>query len=80
MDWGRITAKGDTLYLHVFQRPADGVIRLRVASVAAANLLDGGQSLELASHADGMVEVKLPFRLADRIDTVVRLRGVGLGR
>lgn len=80
MNWGRITAKGDTLYLHVFQRPADGIVRLPLASVAAASLLDGGQSLELASHADGMTEVKLPFRLADPIDTVVRLRGVVLER
>lgn len=70
VSWGRITTKPGRLYLHVFDRPGDGVIRLPLALASKAQLLDGGQALAVTRDGDG-VAISLPFRLPDRIDTVV---------
>jgi len=76
--WGRITAKraGDktTLYLHVFDWPAGGEIRLRGLRnrVIGARLLDGGRKLDAASNADGLT-VQLPAEAPDAINSVIAL-------
>lgn len=70
--WGRITAKGDRLYLHVFERPADGVVRARVQGARNARLLDGGRALQVRRENGGLA-IELPKRLPDPIDTVIEL-------
>ena len=69
--WGRVTAKGDTWYLHVFKRPADGKITLPVNRPVDAVLLAGGA---VASSVSGeSLEITLPETLPDTIDTVVKI-------
>ena len=77
--WGRVTRRGDRLYLHVFDRPADGVLRLPLHNgVAAARLLPSPLKLAKAvplghTSTDAGVTVSLPAELADPIATVVEL-------
>lgn len=81
-DWGRVTAKGDTLYLHVFRRPEDGVIRLPLKNIARdARLLDSGERLVTGQAVgDGpkgsahRVNITLPATLPDPIDTVITVK------
>lgn len=79
--WGRVTTKGDTLYLHVFERPSDGHIRLPLANrVETTRLLATGESLAVgggygATRADGTgdtgVLIPVPEKLPDPIATVI---------
>lgn len=71
-NWGRITAKGNLLYLHVFNWPADG--RLRLAGLlneitAAHPLLAPAQKLAV-SKSFGTVALTLPARPINSADTV----------
>ena len=79
LTWGRCSQKklddGNTrLFLHVFDRPADG--RIVLAHLAnqplKAFLLDGGAKLN-ATKVGNMVVFTLPAELPDKIDTVVAL-------
>jgi alpha-L-fucosidase len=69
---GRVTKKGNTLYLHVFSRPADGKIVLPVKAAKAA-FLDGGANVELKNDGD-TTTLTLPEKLSDPIATVVEVR------
>jgi alpha-L-fucosidase len=77
-DWGRVTAKtvdGQTaLYLHVFDWPADGKLRVSGAAdaLSKAKLLATGADLETAREGDDLV-VTLPSAAIDPIDTVVAI-------
>jgi len=80
--WGRCTKKlrggGATLYLHVFHWPADGKLRvpgLR-SKVAGAKLLATGQALKTSADDDD-VEVDVPAKAPDPIDTVIVLDVAG---
>jgi alpha-L-fucosidase len=76
--WGRCTAKNvggnTTLYLHVFDWPTDG--KLRVPGVKgeakSAQVLGGTETLQVVREGDDLV-VTLPGKAADPIDTVVAL-------
>jgi alpha-L-fucosidase len=80
--WGRatknLTRGGATLYLHVFDWPADG--RLLVPGlkneVESATLLAGGKKLTAATVADGVV-VTVPAAAPDRISSTVVLKVKG---
>ena len=55
---GRCTAKGDTLYLEVFQWPAEGLtLRDLETPVSSARALDGGENLTVANKAAGETQV-----------------------
>lgn len=69
---GRITKKGDTLYLHVFSRPADGKIKLPLKATTAT-LLDGGAKVELTHDGDATTFI-LPEKLSDPIATVIEVK------
>jgi len=72
-DWGRITVKGNRLFAHVFDRPADGIVRFEQVmnrAVRAYRLGDARQK-ELEITQDGTtVSVKLAT-LPDPTDTVI---------
>lgn len=71
--WGRITAKDDgRLFLHVFERPAGGELRLRAPGQWRARLLDGGATLRTRRDGDELA-VALPATPGDSIDTVIEL-------
>ena len=82
LDWGRctkkITADGATLYLHVFDWPADG--RLLVPglknSVESAALLADGKTLTTANSQKGVV-VTLPATAPDKISSTIVLKVKG---
>jgi alpha-L-fucosidase len=82
LPWGRCTAKlGDdesTLYLHVFEWPADGQLRVPrlVNDGATARLLATGAALETARDGDDLIVI-LPAEAVDPIDTVVAVTVAG---
>lgn len=79
LDWGRCTRKvsGDvtTLYLHVFDWPKDGMLRLPElkSKVAAAELLATAEALVVETGDDGVV-VTVPKRAPDKISATVVLK------
>jgi alpha-L-fucosidase len=77
--WGRVTRKqgpdGVTLYLHVFEWPADGrlvVPGLRVG-IASATML-GGAALQVSADATGTVLTQLPATAPDPISSTIVVR------
>jgi alpha-L-fucosidase len=82
LDWGRCTVRREgrrtRLYLHVFDRPADG--RLMVPGIGndpvRARLLAGGRRLAVAREGSDLV-VSLPGELPDPVCTVVMLEVKG---
>jgi alpha-L-fucosidase len=78
--WGRITrkpAEGDAperLYLHVFDWPRDGELRLPLArEVAAARLLAAADARIGIEQGDGELRLRLPASAPDPEVSVVRL-------
>jgi alpha-L-fucosidase len=73
--WGRATRKGNTIYLHVFDWPADGT--LKVPSVgsqpASASLLGADATLKIENAADGFT-IKLPTSPVNRIASVIKVQ------
>jgi alpha-L-fucosidase len=71
--WGRCTAKGNRLYLHLFDWPV-GEWRVKglLTPVVAARMLNGGQGVLYRNESDG-VALKLPAVAPDPYDTVVVL-------
>lgn len=84
-DWGRITAKdnqqGTTLYLSVFNWPANGKIKLGglTNKAVSATLLGDKTNLKLTQKADGSLEISgLPVIAPDKIASVVTVKLNGL--
>ncbi len=79
LDWGRCTKQvsGDetTLYLHVFNWPADGklVVPGLKNEMRSARLLAGGKALKFTSAAEG-VTVTVPETAPDKISSTVVLK------
>jgi alpha-L-fucosidase len=82
LTWGRATKKvaagGTTLYLHVFNWPADGklVVPGLKNEVKSARLLASGQTLTTRKTATD-VEVTVPATAPDQISTTIVLELVG---
>jgi alpha-L-fucosidase len=77
--WGRCTQKvtpsGTTLYLHVFEWPANGKLTVPgiKGRVASARLISGNQTLETSSAADGLT-ITLPAAAPDKIASTIALQ------
>jgi alpha-L-fucosidase len=62
LPWGRVTAKGNRLYLHVFQAPVDGVLRLPLAN-APLRAVTLGKEVEVEYGRQGdEVWVRIPAK------------------
>ena len=74
LSWGAATRKGDRLYLHVFDWPADGKLRvpLRSGVKGAALLVDPQTVLKVQAEADRVV-IELPEKAPNDIASVVML-------
>jgi alpha-L-fucosidase len=73
-DWCRTTRKDNTIYLHVFDWPQNGVLELPDLPVRAAWLLgDSARTPLSVQHKDGRVLVHAPSQPLDAADTVVVL-------
>lgn len=74
LTWGRSTTKGNVIYLHVFDWPADG--RLAVPGlqtpVVRASLLASREPLATETK-DGSFVVKVPATAPDAVATVIKL-------
>ena len=79
LPWGRCTTKVSgsetTLYLHVFNWPADGklVVPGLKNSVKSARLLAGGKKLNSSVTAEGVV-IEVPATAPDKISSTVVLK------
>ena len=75
LPWGRSTTKGQTLYLHVFDWPADGVLTVPglTTRAKAARLLAGGATVQAATTDAGLV-LKLPATPPDAIASVIQVQ------
>lgn len=74
--WGRMTAKGNLLYLHVFTWPADGKLRVPGLQnqVLGAYPLLAPTAKFTATAIHGTTSLTLPQKLADSADTVFVLQ------
>ena len=73
MPWGRITRRGETLFLHVFDRPADGKLALPLDNAPrSAAFLATGAAVAAKREGDAVV-LDLPAALPDRRVSVIRL-------
>ena len=75
LPWGRCTVKGNTLYLHIFDWPADGrlIVPGLVSSPEQAYLLaDHGKQLNVTLHENSAV-VAVPQHPTDPIISVLAL-------
>jgi alpha-L-fucosidase len=77
--WGRYTKKvgpdGTTLYLHVFDWPADGKLAMPGLKneLVSATLLAGGQALPTTNDGSNLV-ITLPAKAPDKISSTVALK------
>ncbi len=72
--WGRCTQKPGTLFLHVFDWPADGKLLVPgLRSKVAAVKLVGGAALQAAATEDGVVISGLPATAPNALATVLEL-------
>jgi alpha-L-fucosidase len=74
LEWGRATTKGNTLYLHVFDWPSDGILDLPMkADVVKASLLaDPTTKLTVAGTGEN-TRLTLPKSAPDPTATVIRI-------
>lgn len=80
LPWGFCTRKGDTLYLHVFDWPADGILRLEGLNNRirkAVLLTNKAGELRFERDARGGWSIVLPASRPDTIDPVVAVRIAG---
>ena len=76
LPWGRCTKKPGVLYLHVFDWPADGKLRvpgLQNDVTKAYLLADSARAMLKTTSAEKEVVVSVPAKAPDAIDTVVVL-------
>jgi alpha-L-fucosidase len=74
LPWGRCTRKPGTLYLHVFDWPKDGVLRVPhlETGVRSARLLAGGDELRVETEGDDTL-LRLPASAPDPAVSVIRV-------
>jgi alpha-L-fucosidase len=75
--WGRITQKGNTLYLHVFTWPKDGklIVSGINAKVTRASLLaDEKQKLAAEQTGAKELQISVPANAPDALDSVIALQ------
>jgi len=71
--WGGATYKGDTVYLHILDWGEDGVLHLPDLGkkILSNKVLTGGEAQIKA--ANGVLEINLPARQRDPLDTIIAL-------
>ena len=73
--YGRTTAKGDTIYLHVFDWPAGQKLEVSHLKVRVLDvrMLDGGKKLKFTRTSNGLI-IRVPAQAPDPVDTVLTLK------
>lgn len=74
---GRCTRKGNTLYLHVFTWPADGLKLIRLETpVKSVSMLGSSEKLTAKKSVDGDLIISRP-KVLNPLDTVIKLQLAG---
>ena len=72
LPWGRATKKQQTLYLHVFEYPADGIIKIPINNKISSAYLVNNPAKKLTSTVKGAYTyLQLPLQVVDTFATVV---------
>lgn len=73
-DWGTVTSKNKTLYVHVLKLPANGQIFIPLTGhkILSAALFGNQSKIAFKQQADG-VALDLTKAAADKIDTIVKM-------
>ena len=78
--WGRVTQKGDTLYLHVFEWPKDGKLvvsglkhEVTKAYLLKPNFFGWHKRLSTANGVDGVI-IAVPASAPDKISSTIVLK------
>jgi alpha-L-fucosidase len=75
LSFGKTTAKGDTVYLHVFDWPSTGTLQLigLGGKLSAVSLLATGAKLQFRQESSG-VTINVPPAAPDPNDSVIRIQ------
>ena len=75
LPWGYCTRRDHLLYLHVFEWPQEGVLKVNGLNnrIGRAYLLATGDSLSVEQEEEGEIRILLPDRPENEISTVVVL-------
>lgn len=78
-NWGVVTRKDNDLYLHVFDWPADGQLRVGGLNtdVKSAELLAGRTTLDTRKQSEGVLAIHVPSRPSHSVDSVIKLHCAG---
>jgi alpha-L-fucosidase len=76
LPWGTVTTRSGTLFLHVFNAPADRKLVLPDANVAIRSVRLGDHALKWTQRG-GDIIINLPQTLPDARDTVIRVVHAG---
>lgn len=78
LSWGRMTRKGNALYLHVFDWPANGELRVPMqVKVTSAHLLARPEVALKTEAKEGALLVALPGERTDAVASVIKLTTEG---
>ena len=79
LPWGRCTRKQSTLYLHVFDWPANGTINVPIANKVSKAYMLGDQNKKplKVRRKEGQVAISLPRVASDSVDSVIVVQIVG---
>ncbi len=83
LSWGRCTKKvsknGTTLYLHVFDWPADGklIVPAVEGEVQSVQLLATGKKLAMSTSSNGELVLTLPATAPDKISSTIKVEFKG---
>jgi alpha-L-fucosidase len=78
LSWGRATRKGQTLYLHVWEWPKDGVLNVPLGNqIRRAYLLAAPGTALTHRTVDGHLRIDVPATAPDSINSVVAVEIVG---
>lgn len=74
LTWGSVTRRGQRLYLHVFDWPADGKLRVPLLSRATSAALLQAPDVKLALHPEaGRLVIDVPATAPDPVASVIVL-------
>ncbi|GAB2545434.1 alpha-L-fucosidase [Gracilibacillus alcaliphilus] len=73
--WGEVTLNGDDLYLHVINKPKDGMVRLPGLATDVIQVVEDGSTNPLKwSLENNQLVVKCPDQPIDDIQTVIKVK------
>jgi len=74
LSWARTTQRDNLIFLHVFNWPGNGILRLPLhEKIGRAWLLASPKEPLKLAPANGILEIKVPAKMPDPIATVVVL-------